>query len=150
MERDTNKPRVWKRFWGDDVQPCIEKHCFSFLRPDQSMSYWACLNKYCSSLLVASYTKRSLRLLNSGVGLPGSHTLSAFPAVTMATTGCKLHLLNMFLPHPCCYHGKASSRGRHFAEWRQQKMAVGDFLIQIMLTDRNRHICCCIGLSVRG
>jgi len=28
---------VLKRYWGDDLQPCIDKHCASLLQRDQSM-----------------------------------------------------------------------------------------------------------------
>ncbi len=39
-----------RRYWNDDIQPCIEKFCMRFLR---SKSYVHCLQHYCPGSLLA-------------------------------------------------------------------------------------------------
>jgi len=67
-----------KRYWADDVQPCIDKHCVRLLQRDQSMNYWTCINKFCASALLKNVRKR--RLLQQQQ--TGYHSNAGTPLVT--------------------------------------------------------------------
>jgi len=89
-----------KRFWNDDIQPCIERHCVSLLRPDAATSYRACLRKYCSSQMLSYAKKSSLMLGGSGAtinerGRPGSDDKYW---MTLASPGERNIVLSVYRP----------------------------------------------------